>query len=192
MVLLIVLLALLAVCLLSSWSTRDAMVHLPFMNWQGGSQLHARGKKTLVDISPWQTAQSLAPLAVSAEETEYAREAERLADHDVDQAFASALRLANLHDKDRVLTGQALVISKRIAQLQQLIKQDQALVDGLTAKSASGPAKVKAGAPVPASTDDLEVAKAQLGLDTDELADAQRELERVSGDESVRIQEDLN
>lgn len=191
-VLLIVLLALLAVCLLSSWSTRDAMVHLPFMNWQGGSQLHARGKKTLVDISPWQTAQSLAPLAVSAEETEYAREAERLADHDVDQAFASALRLANLHDKDRVLTGQALVISKRIAQLQQLIKQDQALVDGLTAKSASGPAKVKAGAPVPASTDDLEVAKAQLGLDTDELADAQRELERVSGDESVRIQEELN
>ena len=36
------------------------------------------------------------------------------------------------------------------------------------------------------ATDDLQVAKAQLGLDNDELADAQRDLERASGDESAR------
>ena len=191
-VFLLALLALLAACLVFSWSTRDAMSNLTFLNWQGNSQNHSGGSKNLVDLRPWQTAQALAPLAVSAEETEYAREAERLADHAVDQAFASALRLANLADQDRVLTGQALVISKRITELQQLIKQDQALVDSLTAKSNSMTAPVKPGAPVPASTDDLEVAKAQLGLDTDQLSDAQRELARVSGDESVRIQEELS
>ena len=188
---LLALLALLTVCLVFLWSTRDAMSNLPFLNRPVGSQSFATGRKNLVDLSPWQTAQALAPLAVSAEETEYAREAERLADHEVDQAFAAALRLANLADKDRVLTGQALVISKRIAELQQLIKQDQALVDSLTAKSSAGAAPVKPDGPVPASTDDLDVAKAQIGLDSDELADAQRELERVSGDESVRIQEEL-
>ena len=188
---LVVLFALLAVCLVFSWSTRDAMAHLPFLNLQGGSHARLGTKKNLVDLSPWQTAQALAPLAVSGEETEYAREAERLADHEVDQAFAAALRLASLQDNDRVLTGQALVISKRIEELQQLIKQDNALVDSLTAKSGSGAAPVKAGASVPASADDIEVAKAQLGLDTDELSDAQRELERLSGDDSVRIQEEL-
>ena len=186
-----VLFALLTLCLAFSWSTREAMVRLPFLNWQGRSRANSGSRKNLVNLGPWQTARALAPLAVSAEETEYAREAERLADHEVDQAFAAALRMANLQDQDRVLTGQALVISKRIAELQQLIKQDQALVDSLTAKSGSGAAPMKAGAPVPANADDLEVAKAQLGLDTDQLSDAQRELERVSGDESVRIQEEL-
>ena len=60
-------------------------------NKQGG------GTKALVDLGPWQTAQALAPLAVTTEEKEYARDAERLADHEVDQAFASALRLSGLN-----------------------------------------------------------------------------------------------
>jgi small-conductance mechanosensitive channel len=47
------------------------------------------------------------------------------------------------------------------------------------------------GAPATASSDDLEVAKAQLGLDTDELADAQRDLDRAVGDDSSQIQEEL-
>ena len=43
--------------------------------------------------------QTLAALAVSAEERELAREAERLADHEVDQAFAQALRQASAGDE---------------------------------------------------------------------------------------------
>ena len=35
------------------------------------------------------------------------------------------------------------------------------------------------------------MAKAQLGLDSDELTDAQRELERASGDHSAQIQDEL-
>ena len=71
----------------------------------------------------------------TAEENEYARDAERLADHEVDQAFASALRQANLQAQHRVLTGDALALSQKVAQLKQLVKQDQAQVDSLTAAS---------------------------------------------------------
>ena len=49
--------------------------------------------------------------AVTAEETEYARDAQRLADHEVDQAFASALREAAR--RNHVLTGEALTLSQK-------------------------------------------------------------------------------
>jgi small-conductance mechanosensitive channel len=185
----LVLASLLAVTLLFSWSTRGAMSHLPFLPGVNNGRT-APIKRDLVDTSPWQTAEALAPLAVSAEEAEYARDAERLADHDVDQAFASALRMAALETQHRVLTGRALEISNRIAQLKQLIQQDQALVASLSARS--GARAQAASESAQAANPDLEVAKAQLSLDTDELADAQRELARVSGDKSVLIQDQLN
>src|SRR5579859_2073497 len=87
LVLLLTLLALLALSLVFAWTTRDAMGNLSFLSSKDNS---AGLKKAIVDIRPWQTAQALAPLAVTAEETEFARDAERLADHEVDQAFASA------------------------------------------------------------------------------------------------------
>ena len=86
--------------------------------------------------SPWQTAQTLASLAVTSEEKEYAREAEHLADHEVDQAFAAALRAAELQTRQRVLTGEALALSQRVAELEQEIRQDRLLVEQLKAKSA--------------------------------------------------------
>jgi len=127
----------------------------------------------------------MAPLAVTAEETEYAHDAERLADHEVDQTFAAALRQANLQTQRRALTGEALELSKKVAQLKLLIQQDQAQVNSLTADSGKG------GAQPAVDNDDLEVAKAQLGLDSDELVDAQRELDRASGDNSTQIKEEL-
>ena len=189
-ILLFALTALLVLCFVFLWTTRDAMENLSFLRQKGGAPLATLGKKSLVDVSPWQTAQALAALAVTAEETEDARDAQRLADHEVDQAFASALRQARLQAEHRTLTGDALGLSQRVTQLQQLIAQDQALVQSLTPASA---APAKPGGPAGAGTsDDLEVAKAQLGLDSDELADAQRDLERASGDNSAQIQEELS
>jgi small-conductance mechanosensitive channel len=40
-------------------------------------------------------------------------------------------------------------------------------------------------------SDDLELAKAQLGLDSDELSDAQRDIARALGDQRGRIQQEL-
>ncbi len=174
--LLVALLALLVLCCIFSFTTQEATEYL---NQRG----RGAAARSLVDIQPWQSAHSLASLAVTAEEIEYAREAERLADHEVDQAFAAALRQARLDTQHKKLTGQALLLAQRAAQLQQLRQQDQALVDSLTAKEGAGQSSSASG--------DLDVAKAQLGLDTDELADTQRALARASGDHSDQIQEEL-
>jgi small-conductance mechanosensitive channel len=165
---LLVLLAVLAASLTLAWMTSDSMAHLPFLKQQTG--------KPLVDLTAWQTAHVLAGLAVTAEEAEYAHEAERLGDHEADQAFASALRQSASHP--RVLSGDALALSKKVAELQKTVKDDQAAIQKITAEGAN-------------ATDDLDVAKAQLGLDSDELSDAQQDLARASGDERNRIQQEL-
>ncbi|HZB87306.1 MAG TPA: mechanosensitive ion channel family protein [Terracidiphilus sp.] len=174
--------ALFAVCIVFSWTSQSAL--------PGGGRGVTLGKRTLVDLTPWQTAQTLNALAVTAEETEYGRDALRLADHEVDQAFAAALRQARLQSEHRTLTGEAQALAQKVAQFQQIVTQDQAQVQSLSA--ASQPSSVKN--PQPASSDtggDLEVAKAQLDLDSNELADAQRDLDRASGDNSAQIQEEL-
>jgi small-conductance mechanosensitive channel len=189
LVILLVLFALLALCLIFTWTTRDAMANLSFLNPKNNSNFANAGKKTIVDVSPWQTAQALAPLAVTAEEKEHAQEAQRLADHEVDQAFASALRQATLDSQHLTLTGDALELSKKVAQIQQLIAQDKDEVQTIAEQLKSPP---KSGKPAEYDEGDLEVAKAQLGLDTDELADAQQDLDRASGDQTSQIQAELN
>jgi small-conductance mechanosensitive channel len=184
---LIPLLAVLAMCIALSIATHGSMAHLPFLSEKSVVPGTETVKQPLVDLLPWQTAQALRPLAVSAEEVEYAREAERLADHEVDQAFAAALRQAGLATAHRTLSGDALALSQKVAQLQQLVKQDQAQVESLSPKPPAAGAAKNDTAP----DDDLEVAKAQLGLDSDELADAQQDLQRASGDQSAQIQAEL-
>ncbi len=121
---LLALLALLILCAVFSWTTRDAMAHLQFLRAQRGYGDSAGNRKTLVDQRPWQTIQALAPLAVSTEEMEFAHDAERLADHEVDQAFASAMRLAKLQAQRRTLAGDALALSTKVTQLKQLVRQE--------------------------------------------------------------------
>src|ERR1700722_20023496 len=129
-ILALALLALTVLCLVFSWTTRDAMANLPFLKQRAVSIRNAP-----VDVRPWQTAQALAALAVTAEEIEYARDAERLADHEVDQAFASALREAA--EQLPSLTSAALTLSRKIEHLQQIVKEDQAAVQRLTQSSSS-------------------------------------------------------
>src|SRR5208337_1260271 len=81
--------------------------------------------------------------------------------------------------KHYALSGDALALSRKVAQIQQTVNDDQARVDSLT----------KAAKP---QADDLDIAKAQLGLDTDELADAQQDLARAGGDDRGRIQQELS
>jgi small-conductance mechanosensitive channel len=182
------LLALFVLCVVFSWVTRDAMAHLPLAARQhrGGP---GESRNTIVDLRPWQTAQALAPLAVTAEETEYAREAERLADHEVDQAFASALRRASA--QRHALTGEALKVSQKVKQLQQLVREDQTRVKALTKTMGLSASPEGKSAPFVVTADDLDLAQAQLGLDSDELTDAQNDLARALGDERNTIQQEL-
>ena len=98
--------------------------------------------------------------------TELAREAERLADHEVDQAFAQSLRQATA--ETRHLTGEALALQQRVTELQQTVKEDQERYSAHSRRAV--PRQRRPPAPVPPSPagDDLDVAKAQLGLDQDE------------------------
>jgi small-conductance mechanosensitive channel len=170
--------AIFLLCLAATWWTQSAMTHMPFLHSKGDPA----GTNSLVDQRPWQTIASLAPLAVSAEEQSFAHEAERLADHEVDQSFALALRQAAL--QTRTLTGDALALQQKLTQLQTLVKEDQAKVDSLTAALKQPNGAV-------ASSDDLDVAKAQLQLDSDELADATEQFSRASGDKRSQIQQEL-
>lgn len=168
-----------ALVLLLGWLfwTRGTMEQLAFLR-KGASGVQSG----LVDQRPWQTATTLGALAVSGEEQMYAQQAERLADHEVDQAFAQALRQAAM--QQRVLTGAAGEQAGRVEELKALVKDDQARVDGLTAAAKSSGAAAMEG-------DELDVTKAQLGLDQDELVDATADLARESGDRRGDIQQEL-
>jgi small-conductance mechanosensitive channel len=179
-------LAVFALCIVGTVMTRGVMEHLPFLHGQRAGWNAAPPSYGIVDQRPWQTAKTLAPLAVSAEERAFAREAERLSDHEVDQAFAQSLRQASL--ETRQLTGEALSLQQRVTELQQTVKDDQERVAALIAKA--GPAATGTDAVGPMQ-DELNIAKAQLGLDQDELSDSMEDLARASGDHRGKIQQEL-
>ncbi|HMJ20440.1 MAG TPA: hypothetical protein VK513_00985, partial [Terriglobales bacterium] len=183
MVILLIMLIVLAVTLVGAFLTRGVMTYLPFLQARKGNWTGAFVPHGVVDQRPWQTAATLAALAQSAEERELAREAERLADHEVDQAFSQSLRQASLEKPN--LSGKALALQQRVTELQETIKNDQAQIASLSA----GARTKSAGAVSNAS--DLEIAKTQLGLDQNELTDSIEDLARESGDQRVKLQQEL-
>jgi hypothetical protein len=178
----LIILAALVIALAGAFMTRGVMAYLPFLHAKKGDWTGAYVPPGIVDQRPWQTAATVAALAQSAEERELAREAERLADHEVDQAFSQSLRQASL-DKPK-LSSKALVLQQRITELEKTIKSDEARIASL-----SGPSATKPGATSNAS--DLEVAKAQLGLDQNELSDLREDLARETGDQRIKLQQEL-
>jgi hypothetical protein len=177
----LIMLIVLAVTSAGVFFTRGVMEYLPFLQARKGSWTGEYVSRGVVDQRPWQTAATLAALAQSAEEKEFAREAERLADHEVDQAFSQSLRQASL-DKPS-LSERAVELQQRVNKLQQTIKDDQARIASLSAGGSSADAS--------SSGSDLEIAKAQLGLDQNELQDALEDLARASGDQRSKIQQEL-
>src|SRR5450755_3024351 len=183
MLILLVMLMVLAVTLAGAFLTRGVMTYLPFLQTRKGSWTGVYVPHGVVDQRPWQTAATLAALAQSAEEKEFAREAERLADHEVDQAFSQSLRQASLERPN--LSGKALALQQRVAELQETIKNDQARIASLSAGAGTRPADAVSDG------SDLEIAKAQLGLDQNELDDSVEDLARESGDQRITLQQEL-
>ncbi|HET8965725.1 MAG TPA: hypothetical protein VFN20_05900 [Candidatus Acidoferrum sp.] len=183
LVIVLVMLIVLAVTLAGAFLTRGVMAYLPFLQARKGSWTGAYVPPGVVDQRPWQTAATLAALAQSAEERKLAREAERLADHEVDQAFSQSLRQASLEKPN--LSGKALALQQRVTELEETIRLDQARIAALSAGAGTRPASA-----VSQGTD-LEIAKAQLGLDQNELTDSIEDLARESGDQRVRLQQEL-
>ena len=176
-------LTVLLLSLVGAFVTRGVMETLPFLHGQQSGWNTVAIPHGIVDQRPWQTAETLAALAASGEERDLAQEAERLADHEVDQAFAQSLRQATFETRE--LKGDALALQRRVTEQQQTVEADQAQVVLLTAKAASGPGSGAAG-------NDLDIAKAQLGLDQDELSASIEDLARETHDQRGKIQQELS
>ena len=134
-----------------------------------------------VDQKPLQTARKLAALASTPEEQEFARQALRLADYEVDLAFADALREATEHPP--ALTAEQRELSARDRKASAVVKNDQDQITHLTHQLAAAKESAKEDI-----QDQIDVAKAQLELDQDELDDAKEDLQRAGGNPQGAIQ----
>jgi small-conductance mechanosensitive channel len=134
-----------------------------------------------VDERTLRRAQRLSALATAPEELTYAQAATQLADHELDVAFAAALRQIEAHPL--VLSPEAQQISDRLQKSQKQLESDQAQVDQLTAgiKQANDAQKS-------ALQDRLDLAQSQLELDKDEVAAANHDLMQAGGNVHQRIQ----
>jgi small-conductance mechanosensitive channel len=182
-----IVLAVLVATLIGSFQTRGVMSYLPFLQLKKGDWSGAYVAPGIVDQRPWQTATTLGALAQSAEERDLAREAERLADHEVDQTFSQSLRQASL-DKPK-LSPRAQELQHRIAELEKIVTADQARL--APASAASGTKSAAASALTSAASGGDEAAKAQLSLDQNELDDLHQELAHETGDQRIKLQQEL-
>src|ERR1700716_496137 len=135
----------------------------------------------LVDQRPLQTAQQFAKMATSPEEKPFAEQALALGDHEMDLAFAAAV--LDVRDHPPVLSQEAKAIQARLQKLEDALDSSKKRVDALTAaeEKASGSKKDALG-------DQLDLAKAQLELDQDEVDEAKQDLTRAGGDPQGGVQ----
>jgi small-conductance mechanosensitive channel len=134
----------------------------------------------VVDERPLQTARDAAKLSSSWDEQRFANQALRVADHEVDLAFADALREASSHP---VRTPQAQALYARLNQAQQQADRDQDHVNQLKKDVAAAN-----GARQDQLQDQLDLAQAQLELDQDEVDSAKTDLIRSGVDKFSRVQ----
>jgi small-conductance mechanosensitive channel len=156
----------LGACIIGSYLFRDAG------SGAAGKKSDPAGQVSPIDEKLLQTARQLAAIADTADEQALSHEALRLADHELDQAFASALRQASAPASP--VKGPLKQLADRITKGKARIAGDQALIEKLNKNAAAG--------------DDLELAKARLALDQDELSDAQEDMARQGGDQHAKLE----
>ncbi|HEY1262006.1 MAG TPA: mechanosensitive ion channel domain-containing protein, partial [Terriglobales bacterium] len=156
---------------------------LLFTGRQGDSGLPRRNSRRVsVDQKPMQTARGLASQADAREEQRFARQALRLADHEIDLAFAVELRKA-IEEKSRPNPEQKALFDRAV-KAETIVNNEQAQVEQLKRQiSATQP-----GPRQDALQEKLNLASAQLELDQDELEDAQGDLMRSGADPQAWLQ----
>ncbi len=135
----------------------------------------------LVDQRPLQAAQQFAKMTTTVEEKPFAEQALALADKEMDHAFAAAVLDAQEHPP--VLSAEAKAIQARLQKAEDALDASKKRVDALTAAEAKA-----SGSKKDALDDQLDLAKAQLELDQDEVDEAKQDLTHAGGDPQGRIQ----
>jgi small-conductance mechanosensitive channel len=134
-----------------------------------------------VDQTPLLTALGLAQMRTTAEELPFAQDALRIADKEMDLAYAAAER--HLEEHPAPLSAEAKQIEARLKQAEDALAADDALVARLTAEEAKA-----TGAKKDELGEELVLATAHREEHQDEVDDAKEDLARAGGDSSSRIQ----
>ncbi|HET9304587.1 MAG TPA: mechanosensitive ion channel domain-containing protein [Candidatus Sulfotelmatobacter sp.] len=158
-------------------ASEEAPASAPVKKAEAGKMPSAR---RLVDLRPLQTARRMAAMASTPEEMALAHEAEKTGDHEVDLAFLDSIRTAE--ENPPKLSPEAKLIAARKEKSQQALTSDQQTIAALTKKLAAAPESQKENV-----QDQIDVAKAQMELDQDELDDATEDLEQAGGDPESKI-----
>jgi small-conductance mechanosensitive channel len=176
-------LVLLAAASYGLWATRPPAASTPVGALSAAPQAEnaPSGALPAIDESTLVTAQRLARLATTPEEAPFAQAAVQLADHELDLAFAGALRHLEAHPP--VLSPEALEIQTRLTLAQQQLASDSERVKHLTDALAKATDAAK-----PGIQDQLDLAQAQQQLDQDEVGQANEDLMHAGGNEHQRIQ----
>ena len=147
-----------------------------------GARQAPTDRTIVVDQRSLITAEQIVRMPLAADERTFAEDALRLADGEMDLAFAQAVR--QIANRPRATTEEATEADARLRKSLVAVTEDQAKVASLTAALAKAtPAE---GLPL---TDKLNLAKAQEALDQDEADDARQDLRRAGGDPRGRMQD---
>jgi len=148
---------------------------------RGKPALPASSAMPVIDQDTFRTARRLARLATTADELPLAQSAVQIADHELDLAFAGALRHVEAHPPQ--LSPEARQLQQRLESSQRQLEADTEQVKRLTAalEKASDAEK-------PAIQDRLELAQSQMELEKDEVQEAGEDLLQAGGNLHQRIQ----
>jgi small-conductance mechanosensitive channel len=138
-------------------------------------------RSIVVDQSSLMTAEDLVRMPTAPDERSFAEDALRLADQEMDLAFAQAVRVTA--SQPRATTPEVKELDARLDRAERALAADQAQVKELTAALAKPSA-----ATAQSLTDRLNLAQAQAALDQDEVDDASQDLRRAGGDPQGRMQ----
>ena len=139
-------------------------------------------KRDLVDERPLETARAMSSLAYTHEEHRMARRALDVADNTVDLAFATAMREAETHPAPQ--TEETRASRQQLAEAQTSLASDQKVVEQLQQAM-----QKKHG---PDLDQRMELAKAQVALDQEQVADAKQDVIRAGGDVQATLKRMLD
>ncbi|HEY5490246.1 MAG TPA: mechanosensitive ion channel domain-containing protein [Gemmatimonadaceae bacterium] len=147
-----------------------------------GARRAPSDRTIVVDQSSLVTVEQLLRMPTTADERPLAEDARRIADNEMDLAFAQAVR--RTANQPRATTDTAQEAAARLQQSLRALAADRALVATLTA------ALAKASIENAESLNDrLNLANAQAVLDQDEVDDARQDLRRAGGDPQGRMED---
>ena len=142
----------------------------------------------IVDEQPLKTARAMTALASDWDEQRFSRQALKLADHSVDVAFSYEMRQATEHPAPP--TPESKKLYTQANQADAAVRADQERIDQLQKQIASAKNIDERGRT--SLQQQIDLTKAQLELDQDELEDAKGDLIRSGVDRLSRIQRQFN